>query len=87
MIRKYVIHVSLPHVIQSEISQERSKKMNQLKKSYQHILRYLYSETIKHRGEISLHKHFKDAVQSVLRIASAQNEGRIETLVYIHLRA
>ena len=55
--------------------------MNQLKKSYQHILRYLYSETIKRRGEILLHKHFKDAVQSVLRIASAQNEGRIETLV------
>ena len=34
--------------------------MNFYKKSYQLILRYLYTETIKHRGEILLHTHFKD---------------------------
>ena len=27
--------------------------------SYQPILRYLYTEVTKSRGEISLHKHFK----------------------------
>ena len=33
--------------------------MNFCKRSYQPILRYLYTETIKRGGEISLHKHFK----------------------------
>ena len=33
--------------------------MNFCKRSYQPILRYLYTETIKRRGEISLHEHFK----------------------------
>ena len=28
--------------------------------SYQPILRYLYTETIKRGGEISLHKHFNE---------------------------
>ena len=32
--------------------------MNFYKKSYQLILRYHYTETIKRRGEISLHRHF-----------------------------
>ena len=32
---------------------------NLCKRSYQPILRYLYTETIKRWGEISLHKHFK----------------------------
>ena len=32
--------------------------MNFCKRSYQPILRYLYTEVIKRRGEISLHKHF-----------------------------
>ena len=32
--------------------------MNFCKRSYQPILRYLYTETIKRGGEISLHKHF-----------------------------
>ena len=32
--------------------------MNFGKRSYQPILRYLYTETIKRGGEISLHKHF-----------------------------
>ena len=44
---------------ESEIPQERSKVMNFYKRSYQLILRYLYSETIKRRGEISLHRLFK----------------------------
>ena len=48
------------HVIQSKISQERSKVMNFYKSSYQLILRYLYTETVKRRGEISLHKHFNN---------------------------
>ena len=39
------------HIVQGEISQERSKIMNFYKRSYQLILRYL-------QGEISLHKHF-----------------------------
>ena len=47
------------HIIQSKISQERSKIMNFCKRSYHHILRYLYTEIIKRGGEISLHKHFK----------------------------
>ena len=33
--------------------------MNFCKRSYQPILRCLYTETIKRGGEISLHKHFK----------------------------
>ena len=47
------------HIIQSKISQERSKIMNFCKRSYHHILRYLYTEIIKRGGEISLHKHSK----------------------------
>ena len=43
------------HIIQGEISQGRSKIMNFYTRSYQLILRYLYSETVKRRGEISLH--------------------------------
>ena len=35
--------------------------MNFCKRSYQPILHYLYTETIKRGGEISLHKHFKAA--------------------------
>ena len=46
------------HIVQSEISQE-SKIMNFCKRSYQPILRYFYTETIKHRGEISLHRQFE----------------------------
>ena len=42
------------HIIPSEIFQERSKILN-FYKSYQPILRYLYTETIKRKGEISLH--------------------------------
>ena len=34
--------------------------MNFCKRSYQPILRYLYTEVIKRRGEIPLHKHFND---------------------------
>ena len=34
------------------ISQERSNIMNFYKRSYQPILRHLYTETIKRRGEI-----------------------------------
>ena len=33
--------------------------MNFCKRSYQPILRYLYTEVTKRWGEISLHKHFK----------------------------
>ena len=33
--------------------------MNFYKRSYQPILPYLYTEAIKRRGEISLHRHFK----------------------------
>ena len=36
--------------------------MNFCKRSYQPILRYLYTETIKRGGEISLHKHFNYCV-------------------------
>ena len=32
--------------------------MNFYKRSYQPILRYLYTETIKRRGKISLYRHF-----------------------------
>ena len=52
------------HIIQSEISQERSKIMNFYKRRYQLILRYLYTETIKCRGEISLHIHFNINITS-----------------------
>ena len=50
------------HILQSEISQERSKIMNFYKRSYQPILHYLYTKAIKHQGEILLHKHFKDCM-------------------------
>ena len=55
------------HIIQSEISQERSKIMNFDKRSYQPILRYLYTEAVKRQGEISLHKHFKN-VKATLHV-------------------
>ena len=54
------------HIIQSEISQERSKIMNFYKRSYQPILRYLYTEAIKRQGEISLHKHFNCKISMTL---------------------
>ena len=37
--------------------------MNFCKRNYQPILRYLYAEVTKRRGEISLHKHFKEKWQ------------------------
>ena len=40
--------------------------MNFCKRSYQPILRYLYTETIKHGGEISLHKHFTEKTEVVI---------------------
>ena len=44
--------------------------MNFCKRSYQPILRYLYTETIKRRGEISLHKHFNEPISGCfLRIS------------------
>ena len=46
------------HIIHSKISQQRSKIMNFYKRSYQPILRYLYTEATKRRGEILLHRHF-----------------------------
>ena len=51
-----------------QISQERRKIPNFCKRSCQPILRYLYTETIKRRGEISLHKHFN------------QDEARLDTI-------
>ena len=36
--------------------------MNFCKRSFQPILHYLYIETIKRGGEISLHKHFKNKI-------------------------
>ena len=51
------------YIIQSKISRERSKIMNFYKRSYQPILRYLYTETIKLRGEISLLRHFKGSTR------------------------
>ena len=58
------------HIIQSKISQERSKIMNFCKRSYQLILRYVYTETIKRGGEISLHKHFKAKLRSSTRVGN-----------------
>ena len=49
--------------IQTEISEERTKIMNFCKRSYQHILRYLYTEAIKRRGEILLRRHFKNKLK------------------------
>ena len=56
-------------IIQSKISQEKSKIMNFCKSSYQPILRYLYTETIKRGGEISLHKHFIDLYRSCKEVS------------------
>ena len=51
--------------------------MNFCKRSYQLILRYLYTETVKRGGEISLHKHFKDKITEIkeipCKIATAVN--------------
>ena len=41
--------------LSTETSQEKGKIMNFCKRSYQPILRYLYTETIKRGGKISLH--------------------------------
>ena len=38
--------------------------MNFYKRNYQLILRYLYTETIKRRGDISLHRHFNINIPS-----------------------
>ena len=57
------------HIIQSKICQERSKIMNFCKRSYQSILRYMYTETIKRGGEISLHKHFKFEAFEIFKTA------------------
>ena len=46
--------------------------MNFSKRSYQPILRYLYTEVKKLWGEISLHKHFKVA------------KGRFQRLIFQH---
>ena len=43
---------------------QQSQIMNFCKRSYQPILRYLYTEVIKRRGEISLHKHFNELLFS-----------------------
>ena len=43
----------------------RSKIMNFCKRSYQPILRYFYTATIKHGDEISLHKHFDNGTLHV----------------------
>ena len=62
VVSKYILHCDVTsmifNIIQSEIFHERSKIMNFYKRSFQPILRYLYTETIKCRGEISLHRHF-----------------------------
>ena len=56
----YVIFTLRPcylHITQSKISKERGKITNFCgKKRCQSILRYLYVETLKHWGKISLHK-------------------------------
>ena len=63
------------HITQSEISQERGKITNFGKRSYQPILRYLYVETIKRLGKISLHRHFKQ--RSVLAMHEAWQPGQV----------
>ena len=62
------------HIIQSEISQEKSKIMNFefCKRSYQPIWRYLHTEAIKRRGEISLHKHFNSLFQICWQLATSR---------------
>ena len=57
---------SLRTVKQSEISQERSKITNFCKRIYQPILRYLYAETIKRRGKISLYRRFNEDIYSLV---------------------
>ena len=47
------------HIVQSEISQDRSKIVNLYKKSYQQILRYLLTDAIKRWGKFSLHRYFR----------------------------
>ena len=57
---------SLCTVKQSEISQERSKITNFCERSYQSILRYLFAETIKRQGKISVRRHFNEDIHSLL---------------------
>ena len=54
-----VISMIFAYIIQSKISQERSKITNFCKRSYQPILPYLHWDLKCELGEISLHKHFK----------------------------
>ena len=46
--------------------------MNFCKRSYQPILRYLYTEVKKRRSEISLYKHFKKHFRTLLLLGLKQ---------------
>ena len=62
--------------------------MNFWKRSYQPILRYLYAETIKRGGEISLHKHFKQIANvkvCVVDIQGVSKKKHIKKLVMYFL--
>ena len=54
-------------IVQSEISQEKGKTMSFYKRSYQLILRYLYTEAIKRWDGISLHRHLKYEQECFMR--------------------
>ena len=47
--------------------------MNFCKRRYQLILRYLYTEVKKRRGEISLHKHFKIRLVATCHLQTCSN--------------
>ena len=56
---KNIMHCYVISMIFAYYSKQNfSRKMNFCKRSYQPILRYFYTETIKRGGEILLHKHF-----------------------------
>ena len=57
--------------------------MNFCKRSYQPILRYIYTETIKRGGEISLHKHFKYGKKPKLSL-SPQNRDYNKSLAQVY---
>ena len=75
------------HIVQSEISQERSKIMNFHKRICQPILCYFHTEAIKRRGKISLHKHFNQALmqkchgRSVLENYQTHTIEMIESII------
>ena len=68
------------HYSKRNFSRKISKIMNFCKRSYQLILRYLYTETIKRRGEISLYRQFNSRTNRInpITMESKQPQSQVK---------